>query len=336
MKKRAAGIAARFAFLLASTTILSACVTRAPFIPAHLPPGAQGRVELDATPFFPQKKYQCGPAALATVLTASNAETSPDALVPLVYLPARHGSLQIEMQAAPRKFGRLSYQLSRNMESILAELDAGRPVLVLHNYGLPIFPLWHYAVVIGYDAAKDTVIMRSGVKRRREWRTRTFMVAWHNGGRWAMVVLRPGETPASANPTLYLESAADFERSASPQDSAKAFDAAVERWPAEPVAWIGRGTAQYRARNFAGAARDYASALRVDGAQVGARNNLAQALLDMGCPRAAREQLQRIDVGTLKSPLREAVMDTRKSVEASTGKSAAPDPAACESVLNGL
>lgn len=336
MKKRAAGIAARFAFVLASTTVLSACITRAPFIPTHLPPGAQGRVELEATPFYPQKKYQCGPAALATVLTASSADTSPDALVPLVYLPARHGSLQVEMQAAPRKFGRLSYQLSRNMESILAELDAGRPVLVLHNYGLPILPLWHYAVVIGYDAAKDTVIMRSGVKRRREWRTRTFMVAWHNGGRWAMVVLRPGETPASANPTLYLEAAADFERSASPQDSAKAFDAAVERWPAEPVAWIGRGTAKYRLRNFAGAASDYAAALRTDGTQVGALNNLAQALLDMGCPRAAREQLQRIDVTTLKSPLRETVIDTRTSLEAAVAQHAGPDPAACESVANGL
>jgi len=336
MKKRAASIAARFAFLLASTTILSACVTRAPFIPTHLPAGAQVRVELEATPFFPQKKYQCGPAALATVLTASSADASPDALVPLVYLPARHGSLQVEMQAAPRKFGRLSYQLSRNMESILAELDAGRPVLVLHNYGLPIWPRWHYAVVIGYDAAKDTVIMRSGVKRRREWRTRTFMVAWHNGGRWAMVVLRPGETPASANPTLYLEAAADFERTATPRDSAKAFGAAIERWPAEPVGWIGRGTAEYRAGNFAGAANDYASAIRADASQVGARNNLAQALLDMGCPRTAREQLQRIDVSTLKSPLRDAVLDTRKSVDAAAAARAAPDPTACESVPNGL
>jgi len=336
MKKRAAAIAARFAFLLASTTILSACVTRAPFIPAHLPPGAQTHVDLEATPFFPQRKYQCGPAALATVLTASRADASPDALVPLVYLPARHGSLQVEMQAVPRKFGRLSYQLSRNMESILAELDAGRPVLVLHNYGLPILPLWHYAVVIGYDAAKDTVIMRSGVKRRREWRTRTFMVAWHNGGRWAMVVLRPGETPASANPTLYLEAAADFERSASPSDSVKAFDAAVERWPSEPVAWVGRGTAKYRARNFAGAARDYASALRADGKQVGARNNLAQALLDMGCPRTAREQLLRIDLRALRSPLLDAVIDTRANVEAAAQSSSGADPPACESVAKGL
>lgn len=328
MKKRAAPRAARFAFLFAST-LLSACATRAPFIPASLPPGAESRVELDATPFFPQDKYQCGPASLAMVLGAANVAVTPESLVPVVYLPARKGSLQVEMQAAPRKFGRLAYPLSRNPDSILAELNAGRPVLVLHNYGLPILPRWHYAVVIGYDAATDKFILRSGEKRRQEWRARTFMVAWHNGGRWALVVLRPGETPASANPTLYLEAAADFERGASAADSRLAFDAAVKRWPDEAVAWIGRGTAEYRAGNFPAAARDYAAALRLDAGNVGARNNLAQALLDLGCPSQAREQLASLDIERLESPLKDAVIDTRMQVDAVLAASPVSDPRRC-------
>jgi tetratricopeptide (TPR) repeat protein len=329
MKKRAAGIAARFAFTFASILFLSACVTRAPYLPANLPAGAKTRVELENTPFYPQKKYQCGPAALATVLNATGAESTPDALVPLVYLPARHGSLQVEMEAAPRRFGRLSYVLARDIDAILAELDAGRPVLVLHNYGLPFLPRWHYAVVVGYDADKDTLIMRSGVKRRREWRTRTFMVAWHNGGRWAMVALRPGETPVSAEPALYLESAADFERAATPQDARLAFDAAVRRWPAEPVAWVGRGTAAYRQGKLAEAARDYSAALRVDESHVGARNNLAQTLLDLGCAHAAARTLEPLRGQALKSPLREAVDDTRRSVSAAARAGAAVDPGTC-------
>jgi tetratricopeptide (TPR) repeat protein len=191
-------------------------------------------------------------------------------------------------------------------------------VLVLHNYGLPIWPRWHYAVVIGYDAATDKFILRSGKKRRVEWRARTFMVAWHNGGRWAMVVLRPGETAASANPTLYLEAAADFERGASPADSRLAFDAAVQRWPAEPVAWIGRGTAEYRAGNVSNAARDYAAAVRLDPDNAGARNNLAQSLLDLGCPAKAREQLAPVNVDVLAPPLRDAVLDTRRHIDAAS------------------
>jgi tetratricopeptide (TPR) repeat protein len=313
----------------AAALLLCACAARAPYIPANLPSGARQSVELESTPFFPQRKYQCGPAALASVLGASGTEAEPDALVPIVYLPARRGSLQVEMQAAPRRFGRLSYVLSRNIDDILAELDAGRPVLVLHNYGLPFLPRWHYAVVIGYDAASDTVIMRSGVKPRREWRTRTFMVAWHNGGRWAMVVLRPGEIPVRADPGLYLEAAADFERGANARDALLAFDAAVRRWPQEPVGWIGRGTAHYRDGKVADAARDYAAALRLDASHAGARNNLAQTLLDLGCPRIAREQLAALESSALASPLREAVEDTRRGVESALRNSAATDPGSC-------
>jgi hypothetical protein len=336
MEKRAAGIAARFATFLALTMLLAACATRGPILPAQLPPGARSTVELGETPFFPQDKYQCGPASLGMVLAASGAQVTPEELVPLVYIPARKGSLQVEMLAAPRKFGRLSYQLSRSLESILAELNAGRPVLVLHNYGLPVFPRWHYAVVIGYDAVSDRFILRSGEKRRQVWRPRTFMVAWHHGERWAMVVLRPGEIPASASPRLYLEAAADFERSATPADARLAFDAAVRRWPTEAVAWIGRGTAEYRAGNLAAAARDYAGALKVDGNHAGARNNLAQTLLELGCPRSARAQLQAIDSAPLQSPLREAVMDTRQQADAAALARSGDDPAACADRAGGL
>jgi Tfp pilus assembly protein PilF len=151
-----------------------------------------------------------------------------------------------------------------------------------------------------------------------------------------MVVLRPGEIPASANPTLYLESAADFERDASPEDSAKAFDAAIGRWPAEPLAWIGRGTAHYRGGEFAAAAQDYASALRTDATQAGARNNLAQSLLDLGCPWTAREQLQRIDLRTLTSPLLEAVRDTVAAADSAASRNPRHDMAVCESITHGL
>jgi hypothetical protein len=67
--------------------------------------GLPERVELTEVPFFPQTEYQCGPAALATVLAASGAKVTPDELVPQVYLPERKGSLQVEMLAAARRHG---------------------------------------------------------------------------------------------------------------------------------------------------------------------------------------------------------------------------------------
>jgi hypothetical protein len=38
-------------------------------------------IELDQTPFYPQERYQCGPAALTTVLTMSGADVRLDDMV---------------------------------------------------------------------------------------------------------------------------------------------------------------------------------------------------------------------------------------------------------------
>ena len=318
MAKHAAFATACFAIFFC--VVLSGCVTRGPVL-------SPVKTELAATPFFPQTRHHCGPAALATVLGASGVEATPDTLTPLVYIPGRRGSLQVEMLAAPRGFARLALPLPRSPEAIIAELEAGRPVLVLHNYGLPSWPRWHYAVVVGYDSDKDIFLLRSGTERRVEMRTRRFMVAWHYAGRWAMVVLRPGETAANGDAKTYLESAANFERAATPEEARAVFDAAVGRWPAEAVAWVGRGTAEYRLGNLDGAARDYAAALALDPAQIGARNNLAQALVELRCPHRARAQLAAIDVNVLPSPLREAVLDTRRQADAAA--SLAADAADC-------
>jgi hypothetical protein len=327
--ERVAPPIARIAACLALCALTSACVSHRDLIARNLADAALRQVELPATPFFPQSEFQCGPAALAMMLGASGVDVTPDALQSLVYIPARQGSLQIEMQAAPRNYGRMSYPLTRNLDAIIAELDAGHPVLVLHNYGLPKLPRYHYAVVIGYDSISDNVILRSGVTRRQVLSAANFMRAWDNGGRWALVVVRPGELPATANATTYLEAAASFERTASASDARLVFDAAVKRWPDQPVAWIGRGTAEYRSGALQAAARDYAAALGVDGTNVGARNNLAMTLLDLGCPNRARQQLDTVDDTDLKSPLREAVLDTRQRLAANLKTARSRDPAAC-------
>jgi len=43
-----------------------------------LPQGLPERTELREVPFFPQEEFQCGPAALATVLAASGVKVTPE------------------------------------------------------------------------------------------------------------------------------------------------------------------------------------------------------------------------------------------------------------------
>ncbi|MEO6079041.1 MAG: PA2778 family cysteine peptidase [Steroidobacteraceae bacterium] len=307
--------------LAACLPMLGGCVSRGPLIdsPSKL-------VELDDTPFFPQTVNQCGPAALATLLGASQISVTPAELAPQVYLPGRRGSLQIEMQAAPRQFGRISYQIKPELAAILKELDAGRPVLVLHNYGLPFWPRWHYAVVVGYDGSRNRILLRSGKVRRQQLSAANFMRAWDNADRWGLVLLRPGELPESADKDRYLQAAAAFERVATPADTLLAFEAGTRFWPEEPVPWIGVGTANYLKGDLQRAAGNYRKALQLDSSQTAARNNLAMTLLDLGCPHAARSEMERIVTTNLSEGLAENIADTRRQIEA---KSDLPDQPSC-------
>ena len=106
---------------------------------AGRPTGIPEEVELKQVPFFPQTEYQCGPAALATVLANAQVKITPEALVPEVYLPERKGSLQVEMLAATRRHGMVSYQLAPRFEDLLREIAAGNPVIVLQNFAFGPF-----------------------------------------------------------------------------------------------------------------------------------------------------------------------------------------------------
>src|SRR5213075_792450 len=170
-------------FLLLPGALLTGCAGLAPQttqLRYTLPPELHEYVELKQVPFFPQSEYQCGPAALATVLNASGVKVTPDELVPEVYLPARKGSLQVEMLAAARRHGLVSYQLAPSFADLLREIAAGTPVIVLQNLGFK--EGWHYAVAVGYDYGNGMLQLRSGQNERQDLPFAMHELAWKRSG----------------------------------------------------------------------------------------------------------------------------------------------------------
>jgi len=306
---RAARLTAGIFFLV---TYLCGCAMVVPQTEAMRqtrPAGLPDRIELAKVPFFPQKDYQCGPAALATALADAGVKVTPDDLVGQVYLPARHGSLQVEMLAAARRYGIVSYRLAPRFEDMLREVAAGNPVTVLQDYGVWPVSLWHYAVVVGYDYQKGELLLRSGEKPKLSIPFAVFEYTWKESEYWAMVTMPPDRIPVTANESDYLAAIAAVEHAGNQRAARQAYTAFLERWPDNLTAAIGLTNILYAM----GELHETELVLRRTAGNhpesVAVLNNLAQTLSDQGHNDEAMTLIER--AVALGGPLAAAVQETR-------------------------
>ncbi len=284
------------------------------------PPDLPRKAELTHVPFYAQRDYECGPAALAMVLESAGARVSLEELIEQVYVPQRKGSLQVEMLAGPRRHGLVSYQLAPRFEDVLREVAAGTPVIVLQNYGLWPIDVWHYAVVAGYDDKGDEIVLRSGERKRLTMPFSVFEYYWSKSGYWAMVAVPPARVPATAGENAYLQAVAALERVAKSAAAAPGYAAAVERWPASATARIALANAYHERGDFGRAAAVLREAERIAPDSVVVLNNLAQSLSDLGRHHEALALADR--ALRLDSPFKAAVQATRDTI---LGRMSVPD-----------
>jgi tetratricopeptide (TPR) repeat protein len=263
--------------------------------------------------FFAQEAFQCGPASLAMTLNAAGIAVTPETLKPELYLPDRHGSLQVEMLAATRRHGATAYQLAPELNDMLREIAAGTPVVVLQNLAFGWYPVWHYAVAIGYDLDHAEIILRSGPEQRQILPMRTFEYTWARSGYWAMVVLPPGKIPETAEETSFIAAVSAFEKITDPERAQSTYIAALNRWPGNLSAQIGVGNTAYRLHDLAQAETAFRQAGHDHPDSVAAFNNLAQTLADQARYEEALEAAHR--AVSLGGPLAQVAQETLADIE---------------------
>ena len=266
------------------------------------PAALADRMELTKVPFFAQQEYQCGPAALAMVLGFDGVDVTPESLVPKVYLPQRHGSLQVEMVAAPRAYGLVSWQLAPRLEDVLREVEHGTPVVVL----------------------------RSGDKERLELPLAVLEYTWKPSGYWSMVAVPPDRIPATAGEAEWAAAVAAMERVGARPAARTAWRTLLARWPSSLTGAIGLANVAYAEHHLDEAEQVLRRALSAHPDSPVALNNLAQVLSDR---ERHAEALQLIDAAIARGgPLRDTIERTRAQIlermEAGRGSNENGKPAA--------
>lgn len=274
--------------LAAAALVLLACGC-AGLHPSPAPPRDPAlpvRARVEGVPFFPQREDQCGPAALAMVLAWSGLSVDPEALRPWVYTESLKGSLQPALTAAARRSGRVALEIA-GREALLQELAAGHPVVVLQNLGLAWMPLWHYAVVTGYDLEQDEFLLHSGMEADRRERGDAFRRSWRRAGEWGLLVLPPGRAPKTAGEGAWIEALAALERAGRAHEALEGYRTVLLRHPQSLPALLGMGNSAYAAGDLAFSEEAFRRAARLDPGSGVAYNNLAHVLLAQGRPGEA-------------------------------------------------
>lgn len=272
--------------------------------------------ELAGVPFLAQEAFQCGPASLAMSLNAAGIAVTPETLKPELYLPDRHGSLQVEMLAAARRHGATAYQLAPELNDMLREIAAGTPVVVLQNLAFGWYPVWHYAVAIGYDLDRAEIILRSGLEQRQILPMATFEHTWARSNYWAMVASPPGKIPETAEASSFIAAVSALEKISDPERAQSTYIAALNRWPGNLSAQIGVGNTAYRLHDLARAETAFRQAAQDHPDSVAAFNNLAQTLADQSRYEEAMEAARR--AVSMGGPLLQTAQETLADIERRT------------------
>lgn len=149
-----------------------------------------------AVPFFPDRRDQWGPAALAGVLGFWGRPATPEELRREIYFPKQRGSVALDLRDAARAHGLSAEMTTGTLETLKRELDGGRPAIVLVNTGFRLVPVRSFMVVTGYNEWLGGVYAHFGPNKDAFLPYRRFESDWAKAGRWILLASDGKAAPA--------------------------------------------------------------------------------------------------------------------------------------------
>jgi tetratricopeptide (TPR) repeat protein len=175
---------------------------------------------------------------------------------------------------------------------LLAEVSVGHPVIILQNKAVKYYPVWHYALVIGYDLNRKQIYMHSGLNKNYAVSMSVFEHTWKRSNRWAMAVLPTDVLPNDRNLLNVLQAAVDLEEVGQIEAANQTYQTITKRWPDSLVALMGAANTHLRLGNPESATNFYLRARELKPQRADIYNNLAYSLLGQSCYQSSLSSIQ--------------------------------------------
>ncbi len=240
-------------FLLVAFVFLHGCATRSPETNAllknhdHLSTAAK----VEDVPFVDQDDYACAPASLSMLLQFRGSQISRDDLRSHLVTEKAKGTYQTDLLNEVRLQGKLGIVIS-GMENLLKEIEQGNPVIILQNVGLTktIAPVWHYAVVTGYNLKTPWIRLHSGHEKNKRMNMKLFEETWDMADAWGLLVLNPEQISSTADELAVARGAAGLEQVGKLPEAILAYKGILTRWPTSLSGLLGLGNCAFTQKNY--------------------------------------------------------------------------------------
>jgi len=281
---------------LATLLIYSGCASKEPLLSTEHDTSSSIKV-----PFVAPRSDLCGSTSIEMVssywqsITPYTPRLSQKELDARTLIPAKGGTLQVELMATARANGLLAYTIPPTFDALLHELEKQHPVIVLLNRGYSWYPLWHYAPAVGYNKKDQTILMHFSDRPNEAINIATFKRLWERSGNWGVVLLPPEYLPVSASPKAFLRSAYDLEKTGMRDNAIIAYKSALQRWPKDIDILFALANAYHHSNKFTAAEKYYRKLLSIEPLNPLALNNLSDLLCHIGRQNEAMATIKKAD-----------------------------------------
>ena len=293
--------------------ILGACTAKEPTLSKKYQTSSQLSV-----PFIPPRADFCAATSIEMLSaywesrTAYVPRLSQKELDGRTLIPAKGGTLQVELVATARANGLLVYPLRPTIDALFSELEKQHPIIVLVNRGYAWYPLWHYAPVTGYDVEKRSIVTHFSDQPNETIPLATFAALWERSENWGVVLLPPDKLPASASPKTFLRAAYALEKTGMTDVAIIAYKSALLRWPKDINILFALANGYYHSQQIKNAEKTYRKLLSLKPGHPLAVNNLADLLCRTG---RSKESLSVLGKAETKDKKMEVLINgTRKEI----------------------
>lgn len=296
-----------------SLPILSACTAKEPTLSKKYL--ASSHI---AVPFIAPRADFCAATSIEMLssywegTTSYTPRLSQKELDGRTLIPAKGGTLQVELVATARANAFIVYPLTPTLDALIYELEKQHPVIVLVNRAYFWYPLWHYAVVTGYDREKGSIVTHFSDQANESIPLATFAALWERSENWGVVLLPSDKLPASASPQTFLPAAYALEKTGLRTEAIIAYKSALLRWPKDINILFALANAYYHSQQIKNATKTYHRLLSLSPGHPLAANNLATLLCRKGQVKKALKVLQKAK--TKNEKMEAIINETRKEI----------------------